>query len=82
MWETIILLWENLFLNILIESSFFLPKINGSVRYVYDHARKLAERGHNVYLMTGKMDGTPAYENIGGIKVIRASPSFGRNSLE
>ena len=68
-------------MNILIVSSSFLPKINGAIRCVYDHARKLAERGHNVYLVTRKLDGTPAYENIEGINVIRASPSYRRTSF-
>lgn len=68
-------------MNILIVSSSFLPKINGAIRCVYDHARKLAERGHNVYLVTRKLNGTPAYENIEGINVIRASPSYRRTSF-
>ena len=68
-------------MNILIVSSSFLPKINGAIRCVYDHARKLAERGHNVYLVTRKLYGTPAYENMEGIKVIRASPSYRRTSF-
>jgi glycosyltransferase involved in cell wall biosynthesis len=68
-------------MNVLIVSSSFLPKMNGAIRCVYDHARKLAERGHNVYLITRKLNGTPAYENIEGINVIRASPSYRRTSF-
>jgi len=68
-------------MNVLIVSSSFLPKMNGAIRCVYDHARKLVERGHNVYLVTRKLNGTPAYENIEGIKVIRASPSYRRTSF-
>ncbi len=68
-------------MNILIVSSSFYPKVDGSVRVVYDHARKLVENGHNVYLITRKVNESPAYEKLDGIHVIRVSPSFKRTSF-
>jgi glycosyltransferase involved in cell wall biosynthesis len=68
-------------MNILIVSSSFYPKVDGSVRVVYDHARKLAENGHNVYLLTRKVDGSPTYEKMNSIHVIRVPPSFRRASF-
>lgn len=58
-------------MNILLVSSSFYPKIDGSTRCVYDHGRKLAQRGNAVYLVTRGVKGTPKEEMIDGIHVIR-----------
>jgi glycosyltransferase involved in cell wall biosynthesis len=63
-------------LKILIVSSSFYPKIDGSTRCVFDHARKLAERGHLVYLVTRGVEGTPREELFCGIRVVRTSANF------
>jgi len=63
-------------LKILVVSTSFYPKIDGSTRCVYDHARKLAERGHTVYLLTRGVKGAKRTEMFEGIRVIRTSTSF------
>ena len=57
-------------------SSSFFPKIDGSTRCVYDHARKLAERGNDVYLVTRGIPGTKREEIFEGIHVRRSSYEF------
>jgi glycosyltransferase involved in cell wall biosynthesis len=68
-------------MKILIVSSSFFPKIDGSTRCVYDHARKLSQRGHDVYLTTRGINDTPRFENIEGIKVIRSAFAYRRTSM-
>ncbi|MDA4117655.1 MAG: glycosyltransferase family 4 protein [Thaumarchaeota archaeon] len=68
-------------LKILIVSSSFYPKIDGSTRCVFDHARKLAERGHLVYLVTRGVEGTPREELFYGIRVVRTSVNFRSGSF-
>lgn len=63
-------------MKILIVSTSFYPKIDGSTRCVYDHARKLAERGHTVYLLTRGVKGAKRTEVFEGIHVVRTSTSF------
>jgi glycosyltransferase involved in cell wall biosynthesis len=63
-------------LKILIISTSFYPKIDGSTRCVYDHARKLAERGHTVYLLTRGVKGAKRTELFEGIRVVRTATSF------
>jgi glycosyltransferase involved in cell wall biosynthesis len=63
-------------LKILIVSTSFYPKIDGSTRCVYDHARKLAERGHTVYLLTRGAEGARRAEVFEGIRVVRTTTSF------
>jgi len=67
-------------LKVLIVSSSFFPKIDGSTRCVYDHARKLAERD-TVYLATRGIPGTPKEQLFEGIHVKRSSVSFRSGSL-
>jgi glycosyltransferase involved in cell wall biosynthesis len=62
--------------RILIVSSSFFPKIDGSTRCVYDHARKLAARGHLVYLITRGIEGMPREEVFEGIHVVRTEVTF------
>jgi glycosyltransferase involved in cell wall biosynthesis len=63
-------------LKILVVSSSFFPKIDGSTRCVYDHSRKLAERGNEVYLVTRGIEGTRREEIFEGIRIRRSSYSF------
>ncbi len=63
-------------MKILLVSSSFYPKIDGSTRCVYDHARKLAERGNEVYLVTRGIPGTKREETFEGIHIRRSSYSF------
>ena len=69
-------------MKILIVSSSFFPKIDGSTRCVYDHARKLTERREDVYLVTRGVKsekenlqkmGSKRYELFDGIKIFRTS---------
>lgn len=62
-------------------SSSFFPKIDGSTRCVYDHARKLAERGNEVYLVTRGMRGVKREETFDGIRIRRTSYSFRGGTL-
>lgn len=62
-------------MKILIVSSSFFPKIDGSTRCVYDHARKLSESQY-VCLFTRGVPGSKRREKIEGINVIRTKTSF------
>lgn len=76
-------------MRVMIVSSSFLPKVDGSTRCVYDHSRKLAEREESVYLVTRGVtskDGSNSvhakrFEEFEGIKIVRtkASPSSSTN---
>jgi glycosyltransferase involved in cell wall biosynthesis len=68
-------------MKILLVSSSFFPKIDGSTRCVYDHARKLAQRGNQVYLVTRGIAGTKQEETFEGIHVRRSSYSFRGGTL-
>jgi glycosyltransferase involved in cell wall biosynthesis len=63
-------------LKILLVSSSFYPKIDGSTRCVYDHARRLAHRGNDVYLVTRGIAGVKQEEEFEGIHVRRSAYSF------
>jgi glycosyltransferase involved in cell wall biosynthesis len=63
-------------LKILIVSSSFYPKIDGSTRCVYDHARRLAHRGNDVYLVTRGIAGVKQNEEFEGIHVRRSAYAF------
>lgn len=58
-------------MRILMISSLFYPKIDGSVRVVHDLSRKLVQHGHEVYLLTRRLPKTPKYEDFDKIHVIR-----------
>jgi len=69
--------------KILLASSSFFPKVDGSTRCVYDHARKIAERGDLIYLVTRGVRikeagpfGTNQYEELDGIKIVRTKVSL------
>jgi len=63
-------------MKILIVSSSFFPKIDGSTRCVYDHARKLVQRGNVVNLVTRGVPGARRRETFEGIQITRSSYSF------
>ena len=67
-------------MKILLVSSSFYPKIDGSTRCVYDHARKLAQN-NIVHLATRGIPGTPQYQVFEDIHVTRSSVSFRSGSL-
>ncbi len=68
-------------LKVLLVSSSFYPKIDGSTRCVYDHARRLAQRGNDVYLVTRGITGAKHEETFEGIKVRRSGYSFRGGTL-
>ena len=68
-------------MKVLLVSSSFYPKIDGSTRCVYDHARKLAQRGNDVYLVTRGITGSKQEETFEGIHVRRSSYSFRGGTL-
>ena len=68
-------------MKVLLVSSSFYPKIDGSTRCVYDHARKLAQRGNDVYLVTRGIEGSRQEEIFEGIHVRRSSYSFRGGTL-
>ena len=63
-------------MKVLLVSSSFFPKIDGSTRCVYDHARGLAAEGHVVYLITRGIEGARGTEDLDGIRIRRTSVSF------
>ncbi len=69
-------------MRILIATTNFLPKIDGLIRVVYDHARKLAVKGHHVYLVTERYKDAPSDEIIEGINITRtSSPNNSRSKF-
>lgn len=75
-------------MKVLIISTSFFPKVDGSTRCVYDHARKLVESGHDVYLVTRAVRigsrgsfGSNKQEELEGIKIFRSGISL-RSSTE
>jgi glycosyltransferase involved in cell wall biosynthesis len=67
--------------KILLVSSSFYPKIDGSTRCVYDHARRLAQRENEVYLVTRGIVGAKQEETFEGIHIRRSSYSFRGGTL-
>ncbi len=63
-------------MKVLIVSSSFFPKIDGSTRCVYDHARKLAQQGNEVFLVTRGIAGSKKEETFEGIRVRRSKYAF------
>ena len=63
-------------MKVLVVSSSFFPKIDGSTRCVYDHARALAARGNEVYLVTRGMPRTRREETFEGIRIRRSSYAY------
>ncbi|MEM3638077.1 MAG: glycosyltransferase family 4 protein [Conexivisphaerales archaeon] len=54
-----------------------MPKVDGSVRCVYDHTRKLAGRGHTVVLVTrGVHNNDRLYEKMERVNIIRTRLAF------
>ena len=68
-------------MKILLVSSSFYPKIDGSTRCVYDHARALAAEGHLVYLITRGIEGARRAELLEGIRIRRTSLRFRSGTL-
>ena len=50
---------------------FFYPYHGGIERRIYDTGRLLAERGHEVTVLTGRLPGTAEEETMDGFRVIR-----------
>ena len=63
-------------MKIMLVSSSFYPKIDGSTRCVYDHARRLAQRENDVYLVTRGIAGVKQNEEFEGIHVRRSAYTF------
>ena len=63
-------------MKVLLVSSSFFPKIDGSTRCVYDHARKLVQRGNAVSLVTRGIPGAKRLEVLDGIRITRSSYSY------
>ena len=70
-------------MKVLLVSSSFFPKVDGSTRCVYDHARKLAERSNVLYLVTRSVNikgagsfGTQTFEELEGIRIVRTKLSL------
>jgi len=56
----------------------FPPRIVGGVsRHCFGLAQALAQRGHEIYVITLEFPGTPAYEDMDGVKVYRAAIELG-----
>lgn len=67
-------------MKVLIVSSSFYPKIDGSTRCVYDHGRKLAEE-NIVYLETRGLPGSPKRQDLEGMHIIRSSVAYRSSSV-
>lgn len=61
--------------SICLVSSQFLPHVGGVENYVDHLSRGLAERGHEVTIVTSLSDGLPEYEKNGNIEIYRL-PSY------
>lgn len=57
--------------TICLVSSQYLPHVGGVENYVYNLSRVLAQRGHNVIIVTSFIDGTSEYERDGNIEIYR-----------
>jgi D-inositol-3-phosphate glycosyltransferase len=58
-------------MKITIISSYFLPHKGGVEFVVYNQAKRLAEQGHKVTILTSKINNEPYEEHMEGFKVIR-----------
>lgn len=60
-------------LNVLVVTSFFFPDTyGGSNRVVYEISKRLAAKGHNVYVITRRINSSfSKHENVNGIYVYR-----------
>jgi len=59
-------------LNILMATNWFYPdKIGGAYVFIYELSKHLVDRGHNVYVLTGRDRNLPPNEMIDGIHVLR-----------
>lgn len=65
-------------MNILFVLEYFYPQlIGGEERNSWKISNALSKRGHNVFVITSKMDNIPEYELLNGIKVFRPFASGG-----
>ena len=58
-------------MKVLILTHYFQPHIGGIEIVVYNHAKEIVKRGHQVTIMASKIGGEEEEETIEGIKVIR-----------
>lgn len=58
-------------MRILMFSDFYPPVLGGMERHVQTLAHELARRGHSVAVATLAHEGSPAYEDNGGVRVYR-----------
>jgi len=62
-------------MRILVLAPYFLPVKGGLISFVWQTARRLAEKGHSVAILTSRLKGMKENEIIDGIQVIRC-PSW------
>jgi glycosyltransferase involved in cell wall biosynthesis len=55
---------------------FFHPFRGGIEQRMYDSCRLLAERGHDVTVLTGRLPGTDEEETVDGIRIVRLKSRF------
>lgn len=58
-------------MRILMLTQFYRPINGGEERYVRDLSRELVARGHDVAVATLWQEGTPAFEDDGGVRIYR-----------
>ena len=62
-------------MKILFVSEFFYPKIGGGEKWTEDVACALAERGHDVFIVTSRLPHTKELEKYRGLRIYRHSSS-------
>ncbi len=65
-------------MNIVQVAPYFYPHIGGVESYVMDLSQELRKRGHNVTVVTARLDNLPEREMIDGLEVVRVKPLFVR----
>lgn len=63
-------------LNILTVASYFYPEGGGAENYVYNIAKGLVRKGHNITVLCSSRQREDTEELVDGIQVIRSSPDF------
>ena len=58
-------------------NAFYHPYIGGTEKHMYELSRRLA-RKHNVVVITSRLENTPQYEEIDGVKIHRLDARFYR----
>ncbi|MDE2511870.1 MAG: glycosyltransferase, partial [Elusimicrobia bacterium] len=68
-------------LSVVMVSAGFWPAVGGAERQALELSVALVRRGHRVTVLTRRVNGLPAREEVRGVK-IRRLPVFGRGAID